>query len=410
MAPELDIDILCAEAISDPSGYFSRLRDVAPVIWDARYRSWIVTSHELVTVALKDLRFSSNRIAPFIDHKLSHEGVDPGVRQAFEILRNWMVFQDAPNHGRIRNLVRKAFTPKAVMEMEGRVRQISEDLIAAFPTEGEFDLNEAFAYPLPALVIAEMLGVPLSERDRFKGWSEEIAPIVSGGLDDPERYDRASAAMSELIAFFTELLDHYAANPADNLLTALVRARDEGDALTPIEVIATCTLLLFAGHETTSNLITSSILALWQHPDQREALRSGDVSPRDAVEELLRWDGPGKAVTRVLAEDVELGGEQLRAGQRVFFVLAAANRDPEVFTEPDVLRLDRDTSRMVAFGHGVHFCLGGALARLELWTCLPMLLEALSDVRLADRELRWHQVFLTRGLQDLWLERHSVAS
>lgn len=404
-APELDIDILCSEAIADPYTYFARLRETAPVVWDARYRSWIVTRHDLITTALKDARFSSNRIAPFIDSKLADPDTDPGIRQAFDILRNWLVFQDAPNHPRIRGLVRQAFTPKAVARMEDSVRAISLELVAALPASGEFDLDKAFAYPLPALVIAEMLGVPAAERDRFKGWSENIAPIVSGGLDDPDRYTRASLAMAELIEFFTDLLNHFAEHPADNLLTALVQARDEGDALTQIEVIATCTLLLFAGHETTSNLITSSMLALLQNPSELEKLRAGDVTIRNAVEELLRWDGPGKAVTRVLAEDVELGGELLREGQRVFFVLAAANRDPAVFDDPDMLKLDRDTSRHAAFGHGVHFCLGGALARLELWVALPILLEALPSVRLADRELVWQQVFLTRGLQALWLQR-----
>jgi cytochrome P450 len=192
------------------------------------------------------------------------------------------------------------------------------------------------------------------------------------------------------------------AQSADNLLSGLIEARDEAQALSEAEVVATCTLLLFAGHETTANLIASSMLALLQHPSELARLRSGEVEIRSAVEELLRWDGPGKAVVRVVAEDLELEGQTLRAGQRVFLVLAAANRDPRVFDDPDVLRLNRENlSQHVAFGHGFHFCLGASLARLEAQVAIPRILDAYPDLRLASRPLRWQPVFLTRGLEEL---------
>jgi cytochrome P450 len=254
------------------------------------------------------------------------------------------------------------------------------------------------------MVMADMLGVPLADRERFKYWSEDIGAVVSAELDDPDRYRRSAAAMNELIAFFADLLRHYREKPADNLITALIRAREADDGLTEAEVIATCTLLLFAGHETTANLIASSMLALMRHPDQLEALRAGRVPARSAVEELLRFDGPGKAVVRVLAEDAEYGGELLRGGQRVFLVLASANHDPAVFDDPDRLRLDRDARQHMAFGGGAHFCLGSALARLETATALPILVNALPEVRLSGRELSWQPVFLTRGLRELWVE------
>lgn len=406
-----EIDILGPEAVRDPSRYFSRLREEGtPVLWDTRYRSWIVTSHSAITEAIADPRFSSDRIAPFINSKLQGPDTDPAHRLAFDVLKNWMVFQDDPNHARLRRLVSKAFTPRSIANIESAIVAKCHELADRLPKNGRFDLIAEFTYPLPVYVIAEMLGVPEKDRVNFKNWAEEIAPVVSGGLDDPERYDRAGAAMVELVEFFTGLLAHYAAHPADNLLTALAEAREADEPLTELEVLAFCTLLMFAGHETTANLISSSMLALCQHPDQMELLRSGKVEAAKAVEEFLRWDGPGKSITRVMAEDTEFRGQQLRKGQRVFLVLAAANRDPEVFEAPDELHIDRDDSKKhLGFGGGGHFCMGASLARMETRIALPILLEALPDVRLAPGvELEWQQVLLTRGLKELWLETGSA--
>lgn len=402
------IDLMGEEAIRDPYSAFAPLRSDNPVVWNPQYRSWVITRHQDVLAALRDDRFSSDRIAPFIERKLSEPGTDPLIRQAFEVLRHWMVFQDEPSHMRLRSLVRKAFTPRAVQRMQERVAELSTDLLSKISSDDEFDLIAEFAYPLPAIVIAEMLGVPPEDRDTFKHWTDDIAPLVSAGLDDPDRYARAAAAMDALIEYFGGLLRRYEAEPADNLISGLIESRDEGDALTQAEVVATCTLLLFGGHETTANLIANSMLALLRHPDQLAALRDGQVDTRLAVEELLRFDGPGKAVVRVMREDTEFGGQLLRKGQRVFLVLAAANHDPEVFDDPDVLRLDRSNNTHVAFGFGAHTCLGSALARLEASVAVPILLAGLPGVRLAGRPLRWQQVFLTRGLRELWLRADGI--
>lgn len=402
MSTSVDIDILGPEAIRDPAGYFAPLREDHPVVWDARYRSWILTRHEDISLALKDPRFSSDRIAPFIDAKLQGPDTDPLVKESFEVLRNWIVFNDAPTHTRLRRLIHKAFTPRAVKVMGEHIGGLCDELLDAAPSSGEFDLVQAITYPLPAIVIAQMLGVPPEDRDKFHGWSEDVAAIVSAGLDDPNRYQRAAQGMHDLAAFCLDLLRTYEESPADNLMTGLIRAREENETLSEAEIVATCTLLLFAGHETTANLIASSILALLQWPDELARLRAGEVEVKPAIEELLRWDGPGKAVVRVLAEDVELQGQQMKAGQRVFMVLAAANRDPRVFDEAETLKLDRENlNDHVAFGHGFHFCLGASLARLEAQIAIPKILEAYPNLKLGTPELEWQPVFLTRGLERL---------
>ncbi len=396
-----DIDIMGEEAIRDPAGYFAPWRESEPVVWAPRCRSWLILNHAHISVALRDPRFSSDRISPFIRRKLSGEGVDPLVRQSFDVLAGWLVFKDGADHARLRGLLSKAFTAKAVASMRERVERLTAELIAAAPQDGVFDLVEQIAVPLPSIVIAEMLGVPTIDRDRFRHWSEMVAPVVSAGLDDPGRYESAAIGMDALVKYFLGLIERYEREPADNLISSLIRARDEDDSLSHAELIATCTLILFGGHETTANLIANSVLALLNHPREMAALRSGAVEPQKAVEEFLRFDGPGKAVVRVVSEDMEFAGKEMKAGQRVFLVLASANHDRQVFTDPDVLRLDREMGRHMAFGWGGHFCMGAPLARLEAAIALPAIVKAFPHLVLDSKPLAWQQVFLTRGLIEL---------
>lgn len=401
LSSSLDANMLSPDAIRDPYGYFGRLRDVQPVMWNPRYRSWVITSHRHVHAALRDERFSSERIAPYIETKLAAPETDPAVRRAFEVLADWLVFKDAPAHTRLRTLVSKAFTPPSVAVMQARIEQLSDELLADLPTSGEFDLLSRFALPLPSIAISEMLGVPAEDRATFRAWAEDISPIASAGLDDPDRYARAATAMAALSEYFADLIRRYEQEPGDNLISALIAARDADGTLSQAEVVATCTLLLFAGHETTANLIANAVLALSEHPAQEAALRNGQVPFRTAIEEFLRYDGPGKAAVRVLADDVELDGQTLRAGQRAFLILASANRDPAVFEDPDRLRLDRSHNSHVAFGFGPHFCLGAALARMEAAIAIPKILDRFPALTIDRSALRWHPVLLARGLEQL---------
>lgn len=372
------IEIVGKEALDNPAGYFGKLRDQQPVFWDERHKSWVITSYPMITAALRNPAFSSDRISPYIRAKLSGSDVDPLKRQVFDVLADWMVFNDEPKHMRLRGLLSKAFTIKSVDSLRNRVETLTRDLIEKTPKTGKFDLMEYIAAPLPSIIIAELLGVPPEDRSKFESWTYKVAPLVSGGLEDPSRYEVAAKGMDELLGYFKTLINRYETTPEDNLITALIQARDEGDRLSTSELLATCTLVLFGGHETTANLIANSIRNLLLHPDQLERLKNGLVDDQAAIEECLRYDGPGKALTRLIAEDIEFEGHSFKAGQRVFLILAAANRDPNFFANPEDFILDREMPhRHMAFGQGSHFCMGTHLARLEASIAIPMIVRSL---------------------------------
>ncbi|MGE3418390.1 MAG: cytochrome P450 [Bradyrhizobium sp.] len=396
-----DLDIMSPDAIADPQGYFANLRATRPVHWDPRYRSWLITSHRHVIAALRDERFSSNRIEPYITKKLSGPDADPLVRQAFEVLSGWMVFKEEPAHHRLRMLCSLAFTPASIAALRTRVEVLCDSLIDAASARPAFDLLRTIANPLTSTVIAEMLGVPVEDRPRFERWTLDVQPLVSTGLDDPNRYEGIARGMDSLVRYFAGQIERYRAEPADNLISALVRANADQDRLSDAELMATCTLLLFGGQETTANLIANSVLALLRHPEQRALLCGGQVDIKTALEEFMRYEGPGKTVIRVAREDFEFGGQRLRAGQRVFLMLSVANRDPEAFEEPERLKLDRGAVRHVGFGLGSHFCLGAPLARLEAGAAIPRIVERFPNLRLATEALQWLPFISTRGLREM---------
>lgn len=398
------IDIVCDEAIASPAKYFGALREETPVIWDENSKSWIVTSYQAITDALQNDAFSSDRIVPYIQKKLSGDNVDPLTRQAFDVLAKWLVFQDNPEHARLRALVNKAFTARSVARLRDRVESLCESLMDNVPAEGEFDLLATVAAPLPSIVIAELLGVPVEDRKRFEGWTALVAPLVSGGFQDPERYDRISKGMDELLIYFRGLIERYKKHPEENLITELIAAREADDTLSEIEMLATCTLILFGGHETTANLISNSLVMLLDAPEQLEALREDRVTGIQAIEECLRYAGPGKAMTRVMKQDLEFYGKSLKKGDRVFLIVAAGNRDPSVFDEPEKLKLDRKfPKRHLAFGSGVHFCMGAQLARLEASIVVPMIVKRFPKLARTDKPLQWMPVLLTYGQTALYL-------
>jgi cytochrome P450 len=289
--------------------------------------------------------------------------------------------------------------------MRSEVERVTDGLldhaVAESGPDGNIDVLRAVAYPLPAIVIAGMLGVPPEDRDLFKTWSDDISALVFGALEDEDRHQRAKAGMDQLVLYITELQDRVRRQPADDLATALVGTQQMPDGLSDAEITATCINLLFGGHETTTNLIANGVLALLQHPEQARALSENPSLVPLAIEELLRHDGPAKAIARVAAEDIALRGRTISAGDRVFLMPSAANRDPEVFDRPDELDITRSPNPHLGFGIGVHYCLGASLARLEASIAIPRVIGRFPSLRLATTDLSWNAVILTRGLTEL---------
>lgn len=388
-------------AVADPHTYFGTLRSSRPVHWNERYRAWVVTGYDDVAAALRDPRLSSDRITPLLNRWRAKQGADPLLLDTLERLAGWMVFKDGLDHTRLRRLVYRAFTPRMVEAMRSDIAAIVDALLDDLAVDAEVDLIRQFAFPLPAIVIAGMLGVPAGDRDLFKSWSDDITALVFGGLDDPGRYERAGTGMKELVQYLARMVDRCRAEPGENLVSGLIRAGDEDDALSEAEILSTCVLLLFGGHETTTNLIGNGLLALLNHPEQRRLLEQNPSLIMKAVEEFLRFDGPAKSVVRVVGEDLEIGGHTLRAGQRAYLVLSAANRDPAAFDRADELDITRDPNQHLGFGLGAHYCLGASLARIEGAEAIGRVLARFPDLTLADAELAWHPVLLSRGLKEL---------
>jgi len=404
---QIDDEILAPAAVADPYTYFGALRERAPVYYNERYSAWVITGYEDVAAGFRGDTLSSDRIRPYVAALPAEERA--AQEPTFRMLEHWMVFQDPPDHGRLRRLVRHAFTPPVMARIESRVETVVHELLDSLVGRDRLDLIREVAYPLPAIVIAELLGVPPQDRDRFKRWSDDISALVFSASRDGGRYARAQAGLVDLHDYLGELVDQYRAAPGENLISELVAVEEEGERLTHEELIANCALLLFGGHETTTNLIANGMLALLRAPGETERLRADPGLYPSAVEEVLRYDGPSRMQYRVAAVDHEVGGRTIHAGERVLLVQSAANRDPAVFDDPDRFDVGRDPNRHVGFGMGPHYCLGASLARLEGRVALQALVERLDDPVLEDESgLRWHAAMVIRGLEELPLRVNSI--
>ncbi|TMB94106.1 MAG: cytochrome P450 [Chloroflexi bacterium] len=313
---------------------------------------------------------------------------------------NSMLVSDPPDHSRLRGLVNKAFSAGMVRSLEPRIREIVECLLDTAAEREQMDVIADFAYPLPLTVIAELLGVEPEKRDFFRRASTKIA-IALGPATDAAIAMRAVEGRNELLVYFDSLIQKRRDEPRSDLVSALIQAEEAGTFLGHGELLAMLLLLLVGGHETTVNLIGNGLLALLHHPQPFALLAEEPGCEKRAVEELLRWDSPVQYSGRVAKEDLELGGKTIRAGQTLRLILGSANRDPEVFTDPDSLDLRREPCPHVAFGAGIHFCLGGQLARLEGQIALSSLVRRFPGMRLATEALRWRQAPVLRGLEAL---------
>ncbi|MGV0739734.1 cytochrome P450 [Mycobacterium syngnathidarum] len=395
-----DYDLLTDEATHDPYPIFDRMRSEDPVHWSRRHRTWILTRYEDVSAVFRDPRFSSDRISGYRRAKLSDPAVDPRLRAAFDVLSDWMVFKDGEDHTRLRRLVRQAFTPRAIGKLRESITEQTDEIISGFLDRGSADMVDDFAFELTAGAICDMLGAPRSDRGRFKVWSHQLSTLLSGAPADDERNAAAAQGTTELADYISGLVDKHTEDPADNLISYLIEARDAGDALSHSELISTCVLLLFAGHETTTSLISSFIVSLLQHPDALASILDGSADIDRATEEIMRFEGPAQGDIRILTEDVELGGHTLTSGSRVLLMINAANRDPQAFDDPHRLDFGREKIAHLGFGIGAHYCLGAPLARLEATIAVPALFSRIPSLRLAE-DVQWHPGLLSRSLRSL---------
>jgi len=380
-----DRALLTPEYLADPYSFYRELRENAPAWFSQRLNGWVVTRYADVSAGLLDRRLTSGRrVESFAT------GLDPAsleqMRPLHEHLGKWIGNMDPPDHTRLRGLVNKAFTPRMVQELAPAISRVTARLLGDAAARGEMEFVREFAYPLPATVIGEMLGVPAADQDRFIAWADDITAYSGSGSADPALSRAAQRSVAALTEYFLGIARR---RPVSGRIATLVEIEEAGEKLTEQELVAMCTFLLVAGHETTMALLANGLLALLRNPEARTELTSNPDLIKTAVEEFLRYDSPIQHQTRVAREAFEFAGIRVEPGQRVLLMLGAANRDPDQFADPDRLNPRREPNRHIAFGLGIHYCIGAPLARLEAQIAFPEILRRLPGLRLAEERVEW---------------------
>jgi pimeloyl-[acyl-carrier protein] synthase len=387
--------LLDPAVLADPYPLYERLRREDPVHWDSLLHVWVVTRYEDVVRVLKD--FSAARTpAP---EQLTSLGLSD-LNPIAAVMVRQMLFLDPPAHTRIRNLASAAFTPKRVEALRSHIREITRRLLREAAARGSFDLIADLAEPLPCIVTAEMLGVPVEDHRRLKIWSQDFAEMLGNFEHNPDRVPRILKSTEEMTAYFRTAMRRDRLRP-DGLVNSLASAEIGGDRLTEEEVIANCIVTMVGGQETTTNLIGNGLLSLVRNPAELARLRSSPGLVPSAVEELLRYESPSQHTGRLAPEDTEIGGRRIRKRQAVIAVMAAANRDPERFPDPDRLDIGRQDNRHLAFGWGAHFCFGAPLARIEGQIVFDEMIRAFPSWELEPGPLSWRTNLGLRGLTAL---------
>jgi hypothetical protein len=388
--------LLDPEVLADPYPLYARLRTEDPVHWDPFLHAWVVTRYNDVQRVL--LEFSANRTPT--PTQLTSMGLSQ-LSPIAKVMVKQMLFMDAPAHTRLRGLCSQAFTPSRVERLRSHIQEIADRLIDDVAPVGRMDLIHDFAAPLPATVTAEMLGVPISDHRRLKAWSADFAEMLGNFQHNPDRTQRVLTTLEQMTAYFREAIQEQKGKPGEGLVHALLVAEVDGDRLTEEEVVASLIVTMVGGQETTTNLIGNGILTLLRHPEVLEELRADLSLIPSAVEELLRFESPSQHTGRIAPADVEIGGKKIRARDAVMAVMAAANRDPEQFPDPDRLNIRRKENRHVAFGFGAHFCFGAPLARIEAQIAFSSLLRRLNHIQLEPGPITWRENLGLRGLKAL---------
>jgi pimeloyl-[acyl-carrier protein] synthase len=388
--------LLDPEVLANPYPLYHRLRSEEPVYWDAFLHAWVVTRYADVVTVFD--RFSADRTPT--PEQLTAMGM-AALSPIAQVMVRQMLFLDPPAHTRVRSLAARAFTPRRVERLRAHIQEIVEDLLDGVAAAGSMDIIADLAYPLPAIVTAEMLGVPPTDRDQLKAWSEDFAEVLGNFQHNPDRISRLLRSLDNMTAYFRAAVRRDQDHPTEGLIHALATVEVEGDRLSEDEVIANTIVTMVGGQETTTNLIGNGVLTLLRHPDQLDKLRNDPSLTPSAVEELLRYESPSQHTARLAPEDIQLGGTLIRKRQAVIAVMGAANRDPARFPDPDRFDICRPDNRHVAFGWAAHFCFGAPLARIEGQIAVGTLLRRFPNLRLRPGPLTWRPNLGLRGLTSL---------
>jgi cytochrome P450 len=393
----LRFDPAAADFIRNPYPVYDHLRATTPVFWHAESRMWFFTTHADVEYLLRDRRLGRSILHVLAREALGWPPERDDLKPFTRLGANSMFDKEPPEHTRLKALVHKVFTPRRVEQLRGQVQAITDALLDAVQSAGRMDLLADFATPLPVTVIAELLGVPEADRHHLRPWSQAIVAMYE--LDHtPEQERQAVQAAQEFADYLRVLARKRRADPRDDLITALALVEEQDDRLTEDELISTCVLLLNAGHEATVNVIGNGMLALLHHPDQLARLRENPQWVKTAVEEMLRYDTPLQLFRRWVLEDMTYNGVELRQGTEIALLFGAANRDPAVFSDPHDFDITRQPNPHIAFGGGVHYCLGAPLARLELQIAMATLLRRCPHLQIDGPEPEFRPAYVIRGL------------
>jgi cytochrome P450 len=398
--PRFDYDLLAPAIRANPYPLYEQLRDAGPIHWSERLGGWGLTRYDDVRAALDIEELSAARFSPYLEIMRASADPDPVSLALYEGLQAWFTFADPPYHTRVRALTRGVIS-KPMKAMNASVDALVNDLLDVAQERGEIDVIADLARPASIGAIVKLLGVPVADQKLFTEWSERLTEYIGGAIDVPNRRERAQTALSELTDYLNQLVDACRASRGDDLISALLSARNKGDALRQEEIVATAGMLLFAGYGSSTNTVGNGLLALLSNPNQRQALADGLVTAERAVEELLRYDSPVHVTVRNADRDGALDCPEISAGDRVFLFVASANRDERKVERPAELDLLREKIPHITFGYGIHFCIGAPLARIEVPLVFKRLFDRFSRVAITSPQLEWQPTVGFRGLKEL---------
>jgi cytochrome P450 len=387
------------EVLANPYPLFKKLRDADPVHWDPFLHAWIVTRYEDVVNVM--LKCSADRTPT--PAQLEAMGMVAELQPIAQVMVKQMLFMDAPSHTRLRALCATAFTPARVAALKQHIQEIADQLIDRVIDTGRMDVIADFANPLPAIVTAELFGVPVEDHQDLKDWSTDFAEMLGNFQHNPDRARRVLKSTENLLEYFQRAIREQEKHPRPGLVNSLMNAEVDGSRLTEEEVVANLIVTMVGGQETTTNLIGNGLVSLLKNPDQLALLKNDSSILPSAIEELLRYESPSQHTARLAPDDMLLGGKQIQKRQAVIAVFAAANRDPDRFPDPDRLDLRRTDNRHVAFAWGAHYCFGAPLARMEGQIAFETMLRRLPNIQLQPRELLWRENLGLRGLKELFI-------